>query len=377
MPYGEPDGDLLSQSKKQEGVFRPESKDLINHISRAIEPEIDRVVSLVTNRSKAERMVALSCIRRVDQSKSYLKNYLVANIFSAIALGVFVQSDSPKEVGNLFYERRGTNGEDNYYDMLNIDSWTERRGANLPAPFINQQFRRALAEKLSFVNYTPSFSHTRSFRPEGESTFEVAQLVGDTLLEISGRVDISTVVESVYGKESSVVRNWKDLNRLIVEVRNGTSSKDDFYRSIVVGEDDTHDEYLDEEVVYTAEFVENVDDLLKQFPPKHKNVFATHSTISFRPETGLRDIDVGKRSKMKVIGRVFDLKGDALLVENPKSNKEHPHITVSCADGVEPKYSDTMINLAIESGKVRYFEHPIEIDIVEGYSNGDEVITQI
>gem|GEM_PF-4048279 len=33
--------------------------------------------------------------------------------------------------------------------------------------------------------------------------------------------------------------------------------------------------------VYTALFVNNVPDLISQFPPKHKRVLAHHSTIAF------------------------------------------------------------------------------------------------
>jgi|SRR3989344_3046035 len=126
-------------------------------------------------------------------------------------------------------------------------------------------------------------------------------------------------------------------------------------------------------VIYTAEFVLDKEELLKKFPPKHGNVFAHHCTIAFKPAS-LEGIEIGKKSLMKVIGRAYDQKGDVLLVESPKSNNEHPHITLSCADGVYPVYSNELLKKAIEDKTVEYANSPEEIEVVEGYFNGEEDI---
>ena len=123
------------------------------------------------------------------------------------------------------------------------------------------------------------------------------------------------------------------------------------------------------QIVYTAEFVINQNELLKKFPPKHERVFGHHSTIAFRPNS-LDGIEVGKKSQMKIVGRIFDEKGDALLVENVKSTNENPHITLSCADGVSPVYSNELIKKAIESKSIEYFDNPEIIDVIEGYFDG-------
>lgn len=126
---------------------------------------------------------------------------------------------------------------------------------------------------------------------------------------------------------------------------------------------------MQKQILYTAEFVVDKEDLIKKFPPKHKKIFAHHSTIAFKPKD-LDSINIGKKSKMKIIGRVFDDKGDALLVENPKSNNKYPHISLSCIEGVEPVYSNELIEKAIKQGFVEYLGEPIEIDVIEGYSDG-------
>lgn len=75
---------------------------------------------------------------------------------------------------------------------------------------------------------------------------------------------------------------------------------------------------------------------------------------------------------MKVIGRVTDERGDALLVESSKSNNANPHITLSCVEGTTPFYSNKMIENAVATGQVVYFESPIDINVVEGYFNGQK-----
>ncbi len=253
MIDGLPDGEILRSSGRREGVFRPESLELIEKVASAVTPEINRVTALVGDRTKAERMIVLNCIRRVDQSKGYLKNYLAANVFSAIALGVLLQSEHPEEVGNLFYERRDV-GSNTFYDILNIDSWTEKKSANLPTPMIDGLFIRTIAEKKKLVNYKPDFNHNRSFYTQTESVAEMAQLVGDVLLEMHDTVDIQTVVDSVFGKDSHLADDYRELSEVMNGVRNGTKSKDEFYRDISIGsEENDYDRQYDEESPDTDE----------------------------------------------------------------------------------------------------------------------------
>ncbi|MBX4200798.1 hypothetical protein KW786_01575 [Candidatus Parcubacteria bacterium] len=127
--------------------------------------------------------------------------------------------------------------------------------------------------------------------------------------------------------------------------------------------------------LYTAEFVKNPAVLLEKFPPKHPRVFAHHSTIVFKPSS-LEGIEMGKESTLKIVARVYDEKGDALLVENPKSNSKHPHITLSCAQGISPAYSNELMEKAMASNLVEYFEKPEEVEVIEGYFDGQQDITK-
>jgi hypothetical protein len=111
-------------------------------------------------------------------------------------------------------------------------------------------------------------------------------------------------------------------------------------------------------IMYTAEFVKDAQGLLKKFPPKHEKAYGHHSTIAFKPES-LEGIEIGKKSLMKIIARAYDEKGDALLVENSKSKNENPHITLSCATGISPVYSNELLKKAIESGTIEYLNKPV------------------
>lgn len=128
-------------------------------------------------------------------------------------------------------------------------------------------------------------------------------------------------------------------------------------------------EYQKGTIPYTAFFILDQKKLFELFPPKHAHVFGHHLTLEFDPEN-FENVTVGRKSLLKIVARVFDDKGDALLVETNRSNKSHPHITLSCAEGIRRAYSDEMIEKAFSGNTVEYLGKPIEIEVVEGYFDG-------
>ena len=124
-------------------------------------------------------------------------------------------------------------------------------------------------------------------------------------------------------------------------------------------------------IIYTALFVDNKDKLLEKFIPKHRNLFAHHMTIAFRPGS-LNGIEVGKKVVLKITGRAFDEKGDVLIVERYKTDNKYPHITLSCGEGISPTYSKELLEKAYENGTIEILDSPVEVSTTEGFFDGFE-----
>lgn len=89
--------------------------------------------------------------------------------------------------------------------------------------------------------------------------------------------------------------------------------------------------------------------LLSNCPPVHTNIFAEHMTIAFRPSDLVEKeliIRLGEKVNLSVIGQATDNKGQAVAVETSdvkRTDNGQAHITISCAPGTKPVYSNTLI----------------------------------
>lgn len=122
------------------------------------------------------------------------------------------------------------------------------------------------------------------------------------------------------------------------------------------------------EIKYIALFVDNPEKLLEMFPAKHRKVFAHHSTIWHRP-TSTEGLEIGKKSMLKIIGEAHDEKSFALLVESSRSKNSFAHITISCAEGTRPVYSNELFEKASKDGSLNLFDDPFFIEVTEGCVN--------
>lgn len=113
--------------------------------------------------------------------------------------------------------------------------------------------------------------------------------------------------------------------------------------------------------IYTGVFLQEYDraKILEAFPPKHPNVYADHVTFWFKPNPEeVRKIyemnsPVTQEIYIKVVGYAEDEKAQAILVEFPhvdltkfEIKNKLLHITISCADGVSPAYSNELLEKA-------------------------------
>jgi len=104
-------------------------------------------------------------------------------------------------------------------------------------------------------------------------------------------------------------------------------------------------------VLYTAIFLTEaaVEDLKRLFPPRHSKVHAHHVTLVFRPSP--KDLEtlephLGKEVEFEVVGQASDARGQAVKVTVPEALRldgQVHHITVSCAEGISPVYSNELL----------------------------------
>lgn len=126
--------------------------------------------------------------------------------------------------------------------------------------------------------------------------------------------------------------------------------------------------------IYSANFVDSKA-LLDKYGQVHPNAHATHSTIEFRPKS-TEGLPLGENVDLKITGRLTTDKVDVLLVNNPLSKNKNPHITLSTAQGVMPKESNTEIENNLD--KIEPLNDTItsRVDTFEGSTKTSEEALQ-
>lgn len=136
-------------------------------------------------------------------------------------------------------------------------------------------------------------------------------------------------------------------------------------------------------VEYTAHFVNDPRELLRQHPPELAEIgkiHAHHATIDHLPHDGTRRILIGRTRILHAIGYVVTEDVHALVVNDPSgepfSYRPYPHITIATAPGIGPAVSNGALEAAYRDGTVLPIEPPLEIPTTEGYYNGRYVVTK-
>jgi len=88
--------------------------------------------------------------------------------------------------------------------------------------------------------------------------------------------------------------------------------------------------------------------LLEACKPQHPNVYAEHMTIVFNPTPEQDEMlmkQIGTVRTLMVTGFGLDDKGDAVVVTGERRfGGGIPHITISCANGTKPVYSNKLLD---------------------------------
>jgi len=81
--------------------------------------------------------------------------------------------------------------------------------------------------------------------------------------------------------------------------------------------------------------------LMEKIPPKFNNTFYHHMTINFGVQKFPKNLGWG--AEITIIGYAEDEKGQAVVVKDILGENRIAHITLSCADGVKPVYSNELL----------------------------------
>ena len=79
----------------------------------------------------------------------------------------------------------------------------------------------------------------------------------------------------------------------------------------------------------------------------HSNVFCKHVTMAYRPKPDVYSKYaslMGQEVEFDIVYEAFDSYGQTVAVKGVPSENAVPHITISCADGVPPAYSNKLLD---------------------------------
>lgn len=96
-------------------------------------------------------------------------------------------------------------------------------------------------------------------------------------------------------------------------------------------------------VIFTAQNIDNPNELMRKYPSQLPNKYYHHSTNKFGKQPF--DKREGQKLNLHIIGRLITDKVDALVVENPNSDNEIPHITLATNNGIKPFQSNEELKL--------------------------------
>tara|TARA_R100000655_G_scaffold77867_1_gene117144 strand:+ start:3104 stop:4381 length:1278 start_codon:yes stop_codon:yes gene_type:complete len=241
--------------------------------------------------------------------------------------------------GFKIVNRLYTNWEDNLMTRF-YKRWT--KGSHKYFKLLNKEIFEGLKEGLSI-----SFNNNSGFWRVGNKKYYQEDL--DKLLE-------GDYIKTIYYNYGCAIEefpknNWYSDSQY-------THSHLEYYNEHVK-------DNLANDIIYTAAFPNT--NIFEKYECIHPKQYGHHMTVSYRPEE--LDVDMGRKTVLKVVGRLTTDKIDALILENSVSKNFHPHITLSTRYGIEPSEVNYFID--IHKDKIESLDDTIKATYgFYGYENG-------
>lgn len=138
-------------------------------------------------------------------------------------------------------------------------------------------------------------------------------------------------------------------------------------------------EKIKDNIVYIANFVKNPKELKNKYKPVHENEFYHHSTVEFKPKITIDEIkdEIGKEEKLEITGRLTTENVDVLIVKNPRSKNNYPHITLSTSNKNGKKIPPFQSNSEIKNNLDKIEKINDSVETIFGFFNGKKDILDI
>lgn len=117
--------------------------------------------------------------------------------------------------------------------------------------------------------------------------------------------------------------------------------------------------------IFTANNVDDIEELKRKYPSTLPNKFYHHSTNKFGRQPF--DSREGTKERLHIVGRLITDKVDALVVENPNSDNKISHITLATATGVKPFESNK--ELQLHQNKIQTLDDYVDTTFRNNMSN--------
>ena len=117
--------------------------------------------------------------------------------------------------------------------------------------------------------------------------------------------------------------------------------------------------------IFTANNVDDIEELKRKYPSTLPNKFYHHSTNKFGRQPF--DSKEGTKERLHIVGRLITDKVDALVVENPNSDNKISHITLATATGVKPFESNK--ELQLHQNKIQPLDDYVDTTFRNNMSN--------
>lgn len=117
--------------------------------------------------------------------------------------------------------------------------------------------------------------------------------------------------------------------------------------------------------IFTANNVDDIEELKRKYPSTLPNKFYHHSTNKFGRQPF--DSREGTKERLHIVGRLITDKVDALVVENPNSDNKISHITLATATGIKPFESNK--ELQLHQDKIQSLDDYVDTTFRNNMSN--------